>query len=181
MIAPINIWTSNNLWFVEMCTDPLKEIFLQIFRMTITATKRKEVYVWMRGKTNATVQPLLSSNNTCCTLCVCFSCRRAGDKDVVEARTLPTRNNPLELEEFPLVRPVRKHSGDKWIWSKRIEAKTMSVPRFTTCCWGVVVASDNVHQRYPGRRVWNCNQGTHYIHQLEVFKGVNILKNFFFR
>ena len=39
MIAPINIWTSNNLWFVEMCTDPLKEIFLQIFRMTITTTK----------------------------------------------------------------------------------------------------------------------------------------------
>ena len=41
MIAPIIIWTSNNLWFVEVCTDPLKEIFLQIFRMTITAKKCK--------------------------------------------------------------------------------------------------------------------------------------------
>ena len=45
MRAPIIIWTSDNQWFVEMCTDPLKEIFLQIFRMTITATKRKEVCV----------------------------------------------------------------------------------------------------------------------------------------
>ena len=39
MRAPIIIWTSDNQWFVEMCTDPLKEIFLQIFRMTITAKK----------------------------------------------------------------------------------------------------------------------------------------------